>query len=74
MYAAVNKELCDKMMTELENMLSTQFELNDSIIEIEKYKDPPPDSRVPLIVICINASRLGTDVNQALSHVNRKYT
>lgn len=74
MYAAVNKELCDKMMTELENMLSMQFELNDSIIEIEKYKDPPPDSRVPLIVICINASRLGTDVNQALSHVNRKYT
>ncbi|VDI11094.1 Hypothetical predicted protein [Mytilus galloprovincialis] len=74
MYAAVNKELCDKMMTELENMLSMQFELNDSIIEIEKYKDPPPDSRVPLIVICINASRLGTDVNQALSHVNRSRT
>ncbi|XP_071161982.1 GRIP and coiled-coil domain-containing protein 2-like [Mytilus edulis] len=74
MYAAVNKELCDKMMTELEDMLSTQFELNDSIIEIEKYKDPPPDSRVPLIVICINASRLGTDVNQALSHVNRSRT
>ncbi|XP_076099877.1 uncharacterized protein LOC143069230 [Mytilus galloprovincialis] len=74
MYAAVNKELCDKMMTELENMLSTQFELNNSIIEIEKYKDPPPDSRVPLIVICINASRLGTDVNQALSHVNRSRT
>ncbi|CAC5404511.1 unnamed protein product [Mytilus coruscus] len=74
MYAAVNKELCEKMMNELEQMLSMQFELNESIIEVEKYKDPPPDSRVPLIVLCINASRLGTDVNQALSHVNRSRT
>ncbi|CAC5423766.1 unnamed protein product [Mytilus coruscus] len=74
MYAAVNKELCEKMMNELEQMLSIQFELDDSIIEVEKYKDPPPDSRVPLIVLCINASRLGTDVNQALSHVNRSRT
>ena len=74
MYAAVNKELCEKMMNELEDMLSLQFELTETIIQIEKFKEPPPiDSNVPLIVLCINASRLGTDVNQALHNVNSKF-
>ncbi|VDI52176.1 Hypothetical predicted protein [Mytilus galloprovincialis] len=72
MYAAVNKELCEKMMNELEDMLRTQFELKQTIIEVDKYKNPPPDSSDPLIVICINASRLGTDVTQAISQVNRE--
>ncbi|XP_052058578.1 sodium channel and clathrin linker 1-like isoform X2 [Mytilus californianus] len=74
MYAAVNRELCEKMMNELEDMLRTQFEINQTIIEVDKYKNPPPDSRDPLIVICINASRLGTDVIQAISQVNRSRT
>ena len=30
MYAAVNKELCEKMMNELEGMLSLQFEMNNT--------------------------------------------
>jgi len=73
MYAAVNKELCEKMMNKLEGMLSLQFEMNNTSIEVEKHKQPPTDSDLPLLVLCINASRLGTDVNQALLNVNRKY-
>lgn len=73
MYAAVNKELCDKMMAELEGMLSTQFGMKNTPINVEKHKELPPDSKVPLIVICINASRLGTDVNQAIHKIDRKY-
>jgi hypothetical protein len=73
MYAAVNKELCEKMMNELEGMLSLQFEMNNTSIEVEKHKQPPTDSDLPLLVLCINASRLGTDVNQALLNVSRKY-
>ena len=74
MYAAVNKELCEKMMNELEGMLSLQFEMNNTLIEVEKHKQPPTDSDLPLLVLSINASRLGTDVNQALLNVNsRKY-
>jgi hypothetical protein len=38
MYAAVNKELCEKMMNELEGMLSLQFEMNNTLIEVEKHK------------------------------------
>jgi hypothetical protein len=73
MYAAVNKELCEKMMNELEGMLSLQFEMNNTSIEVEKHKQPPTDSNLPLLVLCINASRLGTDVNQALLNISRKY-
>lgn len=73
MYAAVNKELCEKMMAELEGMLSTQFGMKNTLINVEKHKEPPPDNTVPLIVICINASRLGTDVNQAIHNIDRKY-
>lgn len=73
MYAAVNKELCEKMMAELEGMLSTQFGMKNTPINVEKHKEPPPDNTVPLIVICINASRLGTDVNQAIHNIDRKY-
>ena len=72
MYAAVNRELCEKMMNELEDMLRTQLEMYDTIIEVDKYKDPPPDCHLPLLVLCINASRLGTDVTQALNKVNSK--
>ncbi|XP_071161978.1 myosin heavy chain, clone 203-like [Mytilus edulis] len=74
MYAAVNKELCDKMMAELEGMLITQFGMKNTPINVEKHKEPPPDSKVPLIVICINASRLGTDVNQAIHKIDRART
>lgn len=74
MYAAVNRELCDRMMSELEAMLTTQLEMYDTVLQIEKYKDAPPDSHLPLLVLCINASRLGTDVNQALRDVNRSRT
>lgn len=74
MYAAVNKELCEKMMNELEGMLSLQFEMNNTLIEVEKHKQPPTDSDLPLLVLCINASRLGTDVNQALLNVSRSRT
>lgn len=74
MYAAVNKELCEKMMNELEGMLSLQFEMNNTLIEVEKHKQPPTDSDLPLLVLCINASRLGTDVNQALHDVSRSRT
>lgn len=73
MYAAVKKELCDKMMTELEGMLNTRLALKHTQINFEKHKEPPPDSTVPLIVICFNASRLGTDVNQAIHNIDRKY-
>lgn len=73
MYAAVNRELCDRMMSELEAMLTTQLEMYDTVLQIEKYKDAPPDSHLPLLVLCINASRLGTDVNQALRDVNSKF-
>ena len=71
MYAAVNKELCEKMMNELEGMLSLQFEMNNTSIEVEKHKQPPTDSDLPLLVLCINASRLGTDVNQALLNISQ---
>lgn len=74
MYAAVNKELCEKMMNELEGMLSLQFEMNNTLIEVEKHKQPPTDSNLPLLVLCINASRLGTDVNQALLNISQSRT
>ena len=74
MYAAVNKELCEKMMNELEGMLSLQFEMNNTSIEVEKHKQPPTDSNLPLLVLCINASRLGTDVNQALLNISQSRT
>jgi hypothetical protein len=61
------------MMNELEGMLSLQFEMNNTLIEVEKHKQPPTDSNLPLLVLCINASRLGTDVNQALLNISRKY-
>lgn len=73
MYAAVKKELCDQMMTELEGMLRTQLELKHIPINVEKHKEPPPDSTVPLIVMCFNASRLGSDVNYAIDNIDRKY-
>jgi hypothetical protein len=46
------------MMNELEGMLSLQFEMNNTLIEVEKHKQPPTDSNLPLLVLCINASRL----------------
>jgi hypothetical protein len=42
--------------------------MNNTLIEVEKHKQPPTDSNLPLLVLCINASRLGTDVNQALNY------
>ncbi|VDI11099.1 Hypothetical predicted protein [Mytilus galloprovincialis] len=70
MYAAVTKELCDNMMTELEGMLRTQLALKHTPINVEKHKEPPPDSTVPLIVMCFNASRLGSDVNYAIDNID----
>ncbi|CAG2199378.1 unnamed protein product [Mytilus edulis] len=74
MYAAVKKELCDKMMTELEGMLRTQLALKHTPINVEKHKEPPPDSTVPLIAMCVNASRLGSDVNYAIDNIDRSRT
>lgn len=71
-YAAVNRELCENMMNEFEEMLITQFGLKNTLINVEKHKEPPPNSTVPLIVICSFASRIGTDVNQAIHDIDRE--
>lgn len=70
MFSAVNQKLCQIVESELFSMLATHLETMNVNIQKEPCLHPQDHhDDVPLIVLCVNASRLGTDVTQALSNV-----
>lgn len=70
MFSAVNQKLCQIVESELFTMLATHLETMNVNIQKEPCLHPQDHhDDVPLIVLCVNASRLGTDVTQALSNV-----
>lgn len=70
MFSAVNQKLCQLVEGELFAMLATHLETMSVNIQREPCLHPQEHhDNVPLIVLCVNASRLGTDVQQALSNV-----
>ena len=71
----MNEKISSAVRSELEAILSGHMEATrDKGLAIQFTQDPqsvPPNK--PLIVLCINASRLGTDVEQALQNVTCMY-
>nr|XP_022332205.1 uncharacterized protein LOC111129943 [Crassostrea virginica] len=69
--SSMNEKISSAVRSELEKILSGHMEATrDKGLAIQFTQDPqsvPPNK--PLIVLCINASRLGTDVEQALQNV-----
>lgn len=72
MYASsMNERILNAVRSELQSILSQHIEATrDKKLEIVPLEDPKSvPANKPLIVLCINASRLGTDVEQALQQV-----
>lgn len=72
MYASsMNERILNAVRSELQLILSQHIEATrDKKLEIVPLEDPKSvPANKPLIVLCINASRLGTDVEQALQQV-----
>nr|XP_034323248.1 uncharacterized protein LOC117688820 [Crassostrea gigas] len=72
MYASsMNERISNAVRSELQSILSQHVEATrDKKLEIVPLEDPKSvPANKPLIVLCINASRLGTDVEQALQLV-----
>ncbi|XP_065944194.1 uncharacterized protein [Magallana gigas] len=72
MYASsMNERISNAVRSELQSILSQHVEATrDKKLKIVPLEDPKSvPANKPLIVLCINASRLGTDVEQALQQV-----
>lgn len=72
MYASsMNERILNAVTSELQSILSQHVDATrDKKLEIVPLEDPKSvPANNPLIVLCINASRLGTDVEQALQQV-----
>ncbi|XP_069125685.1 uncharacterized protein [Argopecten irradians] len=60
----------DDVSSEIGNMLSFKMESRGVKIRVERCTDPQTHhNNTPLLVLCIHASRLGTDVHHALQSV-----
>lgn len=72
MYASsMNEKISNAVRSELQSILSQHVDATrDKKLKIVPLQDPKSvPANKPLIVLCINASRLGTDVEQALQQV-----
>lgn len=69
--SSMNERISNAVRSELQLILSQHIEATrDKKLEIVPLDDPKSiPANKPLIVLCINASRLGTDVEQALQQV-----
>lgn len=69
--SSMNERISNAVRSELQLILSQHIEATrDKKLEIVPLEDPKSvPANKPLIVLCINASRLGTDVEQALQQV-----
>lgn len=67
----MNERISNAVRSELQSILSQHVEATrDKKLKIVPLEDPKSvPANKPLIVLCINASRLGTDVEQALQQV-----
>lgn len=73
--SSMNERISNAVRSELQLILSQHIEATrDKKLEIVPLDDPKSiPANKPLIVLCINASRLGTDVEQALQLVTCMY-
>jgi len=74
LYCTVQQALMNEISSNLQTILIKQMYEQGFKLQIDYCRDPKARTfGLPLIVLCINASRLGSDVNQALQSVQCKY-
>lgn len=70
LYCGSQSTLLDASV-ELQNMLREHWDALGIKTQVDQCLDPRAHTAaIPLIVLCINASRLGTDVSNALQNIN----